>query len=171
MVFSLDVQGAFDHLQYNSIRNSLDEINFPSHIIETFKDILTDRKVTIQTAQGPVSWSQQQGCAQGSCTGRTFWNLVANEIISEEWQPNVHLQAFADDFIFVISDPTGAKLKATAQAALTKFQHWTDKHQLKVSTEKSCHSETLSFQPMTSFRHWLETIQFRRFFTSLLLNA
>ncbi|GBO10968.1 hypothetical protein AVEN_217296-1 [Araneus ventricosus] len=66
-----------------------------------------------------------------------FWNLVANEIISEEWQPNVHLQAFADDFIFVISEHTGAKLKATAQAALTKFQNWNDKHQLKVSIEKS----------------------------------
>ncbi|GBO15692.1 hypothetical protein AVEN_83243-1 [Araneus ventricosus] len=65
-----------------------------------------------------------------------FWNLVANEIISEEWQPNLLLQAFADDFIFVISEPTGTKLKATAQAALTKFQHWTDKHQLNVSTEK-----------------------------------
>ncbi|GBM40800.1 hypothetical protein AVEN_80806-1 [Araneus ventricosus] len=87
MVISLDIQGAFDHLQYNSIRNSLDEINLPSHTIETLKDILTDRKVTIQTAQGPR--------------------------------------------------PTGAKLKATAQAALTKFQHWTDKHQLKVSSEKS----------------------------------
>ncbi|GBN98479.1 hypothetical protein AVEN_148152-1 [Araneus ventricosus] len=32
-------------------------------------------------------------------------------------------------------EPTGAKLKATAQAALTKFQHWTEKHQLKVSIE------------------------------------
>ncbi|GBN25229.1 putative RNA-directed DNA polymerase from transposon X-element [Araneus ventricosus] len=66
LVISLDIQGAFDHLQYNSIRNSLDEINFPSHTIETLKDILTDRKVTTQRAQGPVSWSQQQGCAQGS---------------------------------------------------------------------------------------------------------
>ncbi|GBM31700.1 Putative protein in type-1 retrotransposable element R1DM [Araneus ventricosus] len=137
MVISLDIQGAFDHLQYNSIRNSLDEINCPPHTIETLKVILTDRKVTIQIAQGLVSWSQHQGCAQDSCTGPMFWNLVANEIISQEWQPNVHLQAFADDFIFVISEPTGAKLKATAQAALTKFQHWTDKHQLKVSTEKS----------------------------------
>ncbi|GBN01009.1 hypothetical protein AVEN_260949-1 [Araneus ventricosus] len=63
------------------------------------------------------SWSQQQGCAQGSCTGPMFWNLVANEIIYEEWQPNVHLQAFADDFIFVISEPMGAKLKDTAQVA------------------------------------------------------
>ncbi|GBM46545.1 hypothetical protein AVEN_17929-1 [Araneus ventricosus] len=49
----------------------------------------------------------------------------------------VYLDAFADVFIFVISEPTGAKLKAAAQAALTKFHHWTDKHQLKVSTENS----------------------------------
>ncbi|GBL98368.1 hypothetical protein AVEN_187710-1 [Araneus ventricosus] len=81
--------------------------------------------------------SQQQGCAQGSSTGLMFWNLAANEIISEVWQPNVHLQSFADDFIFVIREPTGAKLKATAQAALTKLERCTDKHQFKVSTEKS----------------------------------
>ncbi|GBM13174.1 hypothetical protein AVEN_64377-1 [Araneus ventricosus] len=100
---------------------------FLSHTTETLKDILTDRKVTIQIAQDPVSWSQQQGCAQ-SCTGTILCNLVTNEIILEEWQPNVHLQAFADDFFFVISESTGTNLKATAQAALTKFQHWTDKH-------------------------------------------
>ncbi|GBO28783.1 hypothetical protein AVEN_245221-1 [Araneus ventricosus] len=85
MGISLDIQGAFGHLQYNSIRNSLDEINFFSHTIDTLKDILNDRNVTIQTAQGPVSWSQQQGCAQGSCTGPMFWNLVANEVIIVEW--------------------------------------------------------------------------------------
>ncbi|GBL74229.1 Putative protein in type-1 retrotransposable element R1DM [Araneus ventricosus] len=137
MVISLDIQGAFVLLQYNSVRNSLDEINFLSHTIETLKNILNDMKVTIQRTQGPVSWSQQQGCAQGSFTCPLFWNLVTNEIISQEWQPNVHLQAFADGFIFVISEPTGAKFKATAQAALTNFQHWTEKHQLKVSKEKS----------------------------------
>ncbi|GBL72359.1 hypothetical protein AVEN_115297-1 [Araneus ventricosus] len=106
MFISLNIQGAFDHLQYNSICNSLDEINSLSHTIETFKDILNDRKVTIQTAQCPVSWSQQQGCAQGSCTDPLFWNLVANEIISEKWQPNLHLQILADAFIFVISETT-----------------------------------------------------------------
>ncbi|GBO23228.1 hypothetical protein AVEN_156632-1 [Araneus ventricosus] len=86
----------------------------PEGDTEIVRSFSPSKKVTIQTAQGPVSWTQQQGCAQGSCTSPMFWNLVANEIISEEWQPNVHLQAFADDFIFVISEPTGAKLKATA---------------------------------------------------------
>ncbi|GBL94122.1 hypothetical protein AVEN_185073-1 [Araneus ventricosus] len=136
MTFCLNVEEAFDYLQYNSIRNSLDEINFPSHTIETPKDILNDRKVTIQTAKSRVSWSQQQGFSQDSCTGPMFWDLVENEIISVEWQPNVKLQASADDFIFVISEPTGAKLKATAQASFTKFQHLTDKHKLKISVEK-----------------------------------
>ncbi|GBL74761.1 hypothetical protein AVEN_243627-1 [Araneus ventricosus] len=138
MFIFLDIQGTFDHLQYDLIHNSLDEINFPSHTIEIIKDMLNDRKVSIPSAQGSVSWSQQQGCTQGSCTCPMFWDLVSNEIISQEWQPNVHLQAFADDFIFVISEPTGEKLKAkTAQATLTKFQHCTNKHQLKISTEKS----------------------------------
>ncbi|GBL96080.1 hypothetical protein AVEN_104319-1 [Araneus ventricosus] len=40
MVISLDIQGAFDHLQYNSIRNSLDEVNFHSHTIEPLKTYL-----------------------------------------------------------------------------------------------------------------------------------
>ncbi|GBL73297.1 hypothetical protein AVEN_159335-1 [Araneus ventricosus] len=136
MVISLDIQVAFDHLQYNSIRNSLDEINFLSHTTETFKDILNYRKVIIQIAQGLVNCSHLQGCAHDSCTGPSFLNLMENEIISEERQPNVHLQIFAADFIFVISEPTGANLKATAQAALPKFQHWTDIQQLKVFTKK-----------------------------------
>ncbi|GBM69803.1 hypothetical protein AVEN_113724-1 [Araneus ventricosus] len=99
MAIYLDIQGAFDHMQYSSIRNSLYEIKFSSHTTETLKDTLNDRKVTIQTSQGPVT------------------------SISEEWQPNIHLQAFANDFIFVITKPTGAEPKTTVQAALTKFQH------------------------------------------------
>ncbi|GBM26759.1 hypothetical protein AVEN_175909-1 [Araneus ventricosus] len=46
-------------------------------------------------------------------------------------------RSYADEFIIVISKPTGTKLTAIAEAALTKFQHWTDKHHLKVPTEKS----------------------------------
>ncbi|GBO21346.1 hypothetical protein AVEN_198336-1 [Araneus ventricosus] len=76
----------------------------------------------MQTSQGPVFWPQQQGCAQRSCTGLMFWNWVANEILLESWKPGVHLQAFADDFVFVISEPTGAILKSTAHEALAVFK-------------------------------------------------
>ncbi|GBM23124.1 Putative protein in type-1 retrotransposable element R1DM [Araneus ventricosus] len=68
----------------------------------------------------------------------TFRLPEANEILSKSWQPRAHLQAIADNFVFVISEPTGAKLKSTAHEALVVFKRWTDKHKLSVSTEKSC---------------------------------
>ncbi|GBL83117.1 hypothetical protein AVEN_165336-1 [Araneus ventricosus] len=107
---------------------------------ETVKNILRNREVAMQTAQGLVFWPQQQGCAQIFCTGPLFWNLVANEILLESWEQGVHLQAFADDFVFVIREPTGTKLKFTAHEVLAVFKRWTDKHKISVSIEKSCNN-------------------------------
>ncbi|KAF8794056.1 putative 115 kDa protein in type-1 like protein [Argiope bruennichi] len=138
MVISLDIQRAFDNLQLSSIRNSLDKLKFNSKTTETLKDVLENREVLLQTSQGTAAWSQQKGCAQGSCSGQVFWNLVANKILSEKWPPNIHLQAFADDFVFVVAESTRAKLKSAAQDALSIFKCWTDKHHLQISVEKSC---------------------------------
>ncbi|GBN92747.1 hypothetical protein AVEN_232215-1 [Araneus ventricosus] len=78
MVLSLNIEDAFYHIRYSSVRNSLNALNFPSNAIETLKDILNDRIVSIQTAHGPVYWPKEPGCAQGSCSGPLFWNDVAN---------------------------------------------------------------------------------------------
>ncbi|GBN24087.1 hypothetical protein AVEN_4044-1 [Araneus ventricosus] len=45
----------------------------------------TKGKVAINTSQGPATWNQQQGCPQGSCTGPAFWNLVADEVLQQDW--------------------------------------------------------------------------------------
>ncbi|GBN75488.1 hypothetical protein AVEN_140505-1 [Araneus ventricosus] len=138
MVISLDMHSASDNLQYSSILNSLNKLNFNSNNTENLKDILTNREVVLQTAQDPVSWPQQKGCVQNSCIGPIFWNLVANEILSEEWPSSIHLQAFADDFVLVVAESTGEKFKSTAQEALSIFKRWTDKHHLQISSENSC---------------------------------
>ncbi|GBM87399.1 hypothetical protein AVEN_220933-1 [Araneus ventricosus] len=62
--------------------------------------------------------AQQKGCAQISCTGPIFWNIVANEILSEVSLPNIHPQAFADDFAYVVAESMGAKLKPITHEAL-----------------------------------------------------
>ncbi|GBN43225.1 hypothetical protein AVEN_226460-1 [Araneus ventricosus] len=74
-----------------------------SNISETLEDILSNRKVAIQTSDGPVVWEQTQACSQGSCTSPLFWNIVADEILKTDWPKEIHLQAFADDFAVVIS--------------------------------------------------------------------
>ncbi|GBM11999.1 hypothetical protein AVEN_256089-1 [Araneus ventricosus] len=76
LMISLDIKGAFDHLQYTSIKNSLDNLKYHSNTIKTLIDILSNRKVAINTSQGPATWNQQQGClkapAQNQLSG-TWW--------------------------------------------------------------------------------------------------
>ncbi|GBL94125.1 hypothetical protein AVEN_185076-1 [Araneus ventricosus] len=84
-MISLDTKGAFDHLQYTSIKNSLDKLKYQINTLETLIDILSNRKVAINISQGPATWNEQRGCPQGSCTGPAFWNLVADEVLQKDW--------------------------------------------------------------------------------------
>ncbi|GBN78582.1 Retrovirus-related Pol polyprotein from type-1 retrotransposable element R1 [Araneus ventricosus] len=136
-MISLDIKGAFDHLQYTSIKNSLDNLKYHSNTLETLIDILSNRKVAVNTSQGPATWNQQQGCPQGSCTGPTFWNLVADEVFQQDWPQEVHLQAFADDFIFLVHAGSKQEVKNLANKALQTFKTWTDKHKLEISLDKT----------------------------------
>ncbi|GBM08585.1 Putative protein in type-1 retrotransposable element R1DM [Araneus ventricosus] len=47
------------------------------------------------------------------------------------------LQAFADDFAFVISGRTRRELEQNTSFALETFKNWTDKNQFNISIEKS----------------------------------
>ncbi|GBM43292.1 hypothetical protein AVEN_220823-1 [Araneus ventricosus] len=136
LMISLDIKGAFDHLQYTSIKNSLDNLNYHSNILETLIDIPSNRKVAINTSQGPATWNQQQGCPEGSCTGPAFWNLVSDEVLQQDWPQGVHLQAFADDFVFLVNDGSKQEVKNLANKALQTFKTWTDKHKLEISLDK-----------------------------------
>ncbi|GBO36880.1 hypothetical protein AVEN_72800-1 [Araneus ventricosus] len=137
LVISLDIKGAFDHLEYNSIKNSINNSNFHSNTKETLIDILSGRQVALNTSQGPATLPQHRGCPQGSWTGPVFWNLVANEVLTQSWPEGVHLQAFADDFIFLIKAPTKAKVKSLANEALNQFKSWAATHNVEISADKS----------------------------------
>ncbi|GBM26674.1 hypothetical protein AVEN_241330-1 [Araneus ventricosus] len=73
--FSLDIKGTFDHLQYTSIKNSLDNLKYHSNTLETLIDILSNRKVAINTSQGPATWNQQRGYPKAS----------AQDLLSGTW--------------------------------------------------------------------------------------
>ncbi|GBM23504.1 hypothetical protein AVEN_153081-1 [Araneus ventricosus] len=76
------------------------------------------------------------GCPQGSCSGPTLCNLVANEILQETWPENTAIQAFADDFVLVSHGPTKIKIENQIHAAIEKFINWANKNKLQISTGK-----------------------------------
>ncbi|GBO35958.1 hypothetical protein AVEN_205329-1 [Araneus ventricosus] len=61
VLISLDISGAFDSLQYSSIRDRFASPSLFSNISETLLDTLRNRKVAMQTSEGPVLWEQTQG--------------------------------------------------------------------------------------------------------------
>ncbi|GBM80443.1 hypothetical protein AVEN_83030-1 [Araneus ventricosus] len=81
LLIYLDFKGSFDNLQYSSIINSLDNLNFNIQTLETLKDILTNRQIAINTLHGPATLRQLQGCRQDSCSGLSVWNLVDDEVL------------------------------------------------------------------------------------------
>ncbi|GBN56168.1 Putative protein in type-1 retrotransposable element R1DM [Araneus ventricosus] len=114
-----------------------DNITNKTNVTESLKDILSNRKVIIQTQEGPAIWQQTKGCAQGSCSGPAFWNLVADNILKTDWPQNVHLQAFADDFAFVVSHKTKDGVQQLANRAITTFSNWAELNKLQISLEKT----------------------------------
>ncbi|GBM21357.1 Putative protein in type-1 retrotransposable element R1DM, partial [Araneus ventricosus] len=137
LVLSSDIKGAFDNLQHRAILKTLDASACPSNINRLFHSLLQNRKVTLLTAQGRVTKEQKQGCPQGSCSGPALWNLVANEILIQVWPDNVHIQAFADDFVLVIKADTNKSLVEDTQSAIAQFRSWCSENELAISKEKT----------------------------------
>ncbi|GBN80971.1 Putative protein in type-1 retrotransposable element R1DM [Araneus ventricosus] len=85
LALSIDIKGAFDNVQYDSIANYLEEANCPRNIAHLFISLLHNRQVMMSTNEGPVFKQQNQGCPQCSCSGPALWNLVANDILAQHW--------------------------------------------------------------------------------------
>ncbi|GBN00628.1 hypothetical protein AVEN_199878-1 [Araneus ventricosus] len=102
------------------------------------------------TSQGKTGKEQGNGCPRGSCSGPVLWNLVANNILTEDWPLSVFIQAFADDFVMVIHSDVLANLETNAQQAINQFNSWTDRNGLTVSPDKT--SYLLFTKSVASFR-------------------
>ncbi|GBL68734.1 hypothetical protein AVEN_169471-1 [Araneus ventricosus] len=68
LVFSIDIEGAFDKLQHRAILKSLDASTCPININILFQNLRQKKKVTLLTAQGRATEDQKQGFPQGSCS-------------------------------------------------------------------------------------------------------
>ncbi|GBN50374.1 Putative protein in type-1 retrotransposable element R1DM [Araneus ventricosus] len=137
LVLSIDIKGAFVYIQHSAIASYLDNSKCPANIINIFKNLLQNRKVILNTCEGPAIRDRKQGCPQDSCSGTAIWNLVANEILQENWPINTSIQAFADDFVLDSHAPTRVQLESQINESIVKFSTWTSKNQLQISAEKT----------------------------------
>ncbi|GBM44990.1 putative RNA-directed DNA polymerase from transposon X-element [Araneus ventricosus] len=62
LVLPIDIKGAFDNIQHSSIVNYLDSSHCPQNISTIFRNLLLNRKIILNSSEGPAIRDQRMGC-------------------------------------------------------------------------------------------------------------
>lgn len=111
--------------------------NCPANIYAMFKSFLSDRKVTYECEDFVIRHEYNKGCPQGSNSGPTLWNVVADSALELDLGSHTTIQAYADDFLVVVGASGRQTIEAEANRALKKLEEWSSRFKLNFAEEKS----------------------------------
>ncbi|GBN96140.1 hypothetical protein AVEN_195163-1 [Araneus ventricosus] len=121
-LISLDVEGAFDNVCWESILFHLGQANCPNNIFRLVRSYLRERWVLFETRATRVQHETKRGCPQGSCRGPIFWNIVADSLLVQTFPCKKYVQAYADDLVHVIWGRDKSEIEAQGEAAMAVFE-------------------------------------------------
>jgi Reverse transcriptase (RNA-dependent DNA polymerase) len=113
-LIAFDVQNAFNSAPWPGIMTALSRKGISSHIMNTIKSYLSDRKLEVVPG---VSLQVTCGVPQGSILGPTLWNVFYDEML-ETRIPHTTLVGYADDLIAVIKAKDKNSLEERGSATL-----------------------------------------------------
>lgn len=137
ILISLDIQGAFDNLQWDSIIEQFKALRINSNYLRIIKSYLRDRSAELWTDIATSSKSISQGCVQGSVFGPSMWNVVLNSLICDLQSCPVHVTCYADDVTLVFLSSKGNDIGEQISATLRIVEEWGIKHRLSFSPSKT----------------------------------
>ncbi|GBO35987.1 Putative protein in type-1 retrotransposable element R1DM [Araneus ventricosus] len=136
-LISLDVEGAFDNVCWESILFRLGQANCPNNIFRLVRSYLRERWVLFETRATRVEHETKMGCPQGSCSGPIFWNIVADSLLVQTFPCKTYVQTYADDLVLVIWGRDKSEIEAQGEAAMAVFEEWGEVHELRFSPRKT----------------------------------
>ena len=137
VIISLDIEGAFDRVPFDTIKEALIGSDTSSEIIAWIDYLSRNRKVTITQNNVTIAFRPQMGTTQGGLNSPDLWVIVIWSIIFTKAVKKSKLIKFADDFISAILGIDLPTLLAIMQECLNEFADWFHERGLKVSAQKS----------------------------------
>uniref|UniRef100_A0A6G5ABX4 Putative tick transposon n=1 Tax=Rhipicephalus microplus TaxID=6941 RepID=A0A6G5ABX4_RHIMP len=137
ILISLDFVGAFDSVWHPAVLNFLRKHRCPQNLYFLLKSFLSNRTVTFSTNVAEETVRTTIGSPQGSPISPLLWNIVIYSLLNLPVPPDVHIQAYADDTIIVITDKSRLRLQAKAEHVLALVSGWAREQKVTVSAEKS----------------------------------
>lgn len=135
-MISLDMKNAFNSLRWDDIMRILLQLGAPLLIRRLVSSFLSDRFVSTEGLDATLGYNL--GVPQGSCCGPVLWLLVADVALRARIpDPDIQLQAFADDFLFLISATAPYHFTRKGNLCTTIIDRWARDHGLHFSPGKS----------------------------------
>ena len=133
----LDVEGAFDAIKFNSIREAMEKIKIPDKIVNWIYAMLTDREIELELHGFSIKRRVYRGCPQGGILSPLLWNLTLNTLLSKEELDENFIQAFADDIAILIQGIDLSTIRNIAKIYLKTIDKWCIKNGVKISALKT----------------------------------
>lgn len=132
----IDFKGAFDHLEWPSIIERLQDVGCTE--MDIWKHYFSARRAKAVNAAGTneVMVNVERGCPQGSIIGPYVWNLMM-DVLLLQLEPWCRLSAYADDLLLLTEGNSRKELEVMGRRLMAITCDWGASVGVTVSTDKT----------------------------------
>lgn len=136
VVVCLNVQNAFNSMDWGHIFSTLEANKFPTYLTRMVQEYFLGRKVVGETVEGEFSIDIARGVPQGSVMGPLLWNLAYDGVLRIKYPEGVVLVVFADNLALVIVLKTEDDIEEKVTSSVGLFARWMEERSLRLSLGK-----------------------------------
>lgn len=133
----LDIEGAFDRVSYDVIRNACTRFRIDANISNWILNMLLNRHIRVESNDITHYASVNQGCPQGGVLSPLLWSLVVDSLLETLNATGYFTVGYADDIVIIIRGKHLQTVAEVAQQALCSMEQWCTKNGLSVNPTKT----------------------------------
>jgi len=134
----LDIEGAFDNLEFETIRRSLEKRGVNNQFTSWYYFLLKNREITVSLNGTERHKRPMKGTPQGGILSPIIWNICIDSLLTELQGTPADVVGFADDIFTIASGLDLQTVASLAQDTIDIATKWGVTNTLKFSPQKSC---------------------------------
>ena len=133
----LDISSAFPSVSHTMVLHRLLQLNCPECYIRWIASYLTQRKVYVDTQDGPVYMNTPHGTPQGAVISSLLFLIVIDDLIRNLNHHDQKTTAFADDLGILVTGSNRKVIEEKMNVILEEIRKWGIETKTKFNTKKT----------------------------------